>query len=57
MNSPFQDSCLAIVEMLMTAGEPRLTAAVPMDNPYCSCSYSRGLQLQSLWIIPTAAAG
>ena len=30
----------------------RPAAALPMDNPYCSC---HGLQLQSLWIIPAAA--
>ena len=30
-------------------------AAIPMDNPYCRCK-SRGLQLQSLWAIPAAAA-
>ena len=31
-----------------------LTAAIPMDKPYCSCK-SHGLQLQPLWINPTAA--
>ena len=39
---------------LAVAGESRLTAAVPVDNPYCSCK-SHGLQMQSLWIIPTVA--
>ena len=33
-------------------GESCLPAAIPTDNPYCSC----GFQLQSLRIIPTAAA-
>ena len=33
---------------------PWLTAAIPLDNPYCSCKLTR-LQLQSLWMIPTAA--
>ena len=37
-------------------------AAIPMDDPYCSCRLtgtpvSRGVQLQSLWMVPTAAAG
>ena len=37
------------------AGESRLTAAIPIDNPYCSCKLTlHGLQLQSLLIIPTA---
>ena len=42
-------------------GESWLTAAVPMDSPYCSCKltlarhWSHGLQLQFLWIVPTAA--
>ena len=34
------------------AGEPRPAAATPVESPYCS---SRGLQLQSLWRVPTAA--
>ena len=42
-------------------GEPRLTAAIPMENPYCSCNLllavSHGLQLRSLCRIPTAAVG
>ena len=38
------------------AGEPRLTSTIPMHNPYCSCKVSHGLQLQSPWIIPNAAA-
>ena len=74
-------------------GESWLTAAIPMENRYCSCRLTRvrsqmiqgpphtcynsiescpapdpevcnktevschGLQLQSLWIIPTAAVG
>ena len=33
-----------------------LTAAIPVENPYCSsCKLTHGLQLQSLWTIPTAA--
>ena len=38
-------------------GAPRpTTAAVPMENSYCSYELtSHGLQLQSLWRIPTAA--
>ena len=34
------------------------TAAIPMDNPYCSCKPTtpHGLQLQLLWRIPAAAA-
>ena len=32
-------------------GRTGLTAAIPMENPYCSCK----LQPQSLWRIPTAA--
>ena len=37
--------------------ESRLTAAIPMENRYCSCKLSvlHGLQLQSLWRIATAA--
>ena len=48
-------------------GEPRwLTAATPMENPYCSCkltgwgllaNWGRGLQLWSLWTAPTVAVG
>ena len=35
---------------------PWPAAAIPMENPYCSCEQtSHGLQLQSLWRIPTAA--
>ena len=26
-----------------TTGESRLTAAIPMDNPYCSCKLTRVL--------------
>ena len=39
------------------AGPSRLTAAIPMENPYCSCKswVSHGVQLQSLWRIPAAA--
>ena len=37
----------------------RPAAALPMENPYCSCKLTRarprGLQLRSLWKIPTAA--
>ena len=32
---------------------PRPTAAIPMENPYCSCKL--GLQLRSLWRTPAAA--
>ena len=34
--------------------EPRRTAAIPMQNPYCSCELMEG-PAQSLWRIPTAA--
>ena len=49
---------------LVAEGErPGLPATVPMENPYRGCKLQRhgiaqacrGLQLQSLWRIPTAA--
>ena len=41
---------------LLNHEQVRLTAAIPMENPYCSCKLTRhGLQLQSLWRIHTAA--
>ena len=37
-------------------GEPWLTAALPVESPYCSCKLARhSSQPQSLWRIPTAA--
>ena len=42
------------MQQLVAESQVWLTAAVPMENPYCSCM-SHGLQLQSLWRIPTAA--
>ena len=47
----------------MFSGEPWLAAAIPMDNPYCSCRLTRcsrvshGLRLPSLWRTSTAAVG
>ena len=50
------------VDAVLKEGGSRLTAAIPMDSPYCSCKLTlllwrvgRGLQLHSLWIIPTVA--
>ena len=43
-----QSSHLLAVSMMV-----RPAAAIPVDDPYCSCRLTR--QLQSLWRIPTAA--
>ena len=45
--SPYNKSLLQLYEQW-------LTAAIHMDNPYCSCM-SHGLQLQPMWTISTAA--
>ena len=56
------------VRVPLAAGESWPAAAIPMENPYCSCKLLRtpshplspfkvpfSLQLQSLWRIPAAA--
>ena len=65
VDSPYC-SCKLTLHGALEQGEAWLTAAVPVDSPYCSCNLTlhgaleqgearHGLQLQSLWIVPTAA--
>ena len=50
---------LSVGELLREAVQVSrcLTAATPMENPYCSCRRRHGLQLQPLSELPTAAVG